>query len=85
MTKLSKLTDFETGEPLFLDLSTVVAIKRLPASVHDYLNTGTPTELGGRTKIQTAYGIHLVRESPVEVADLLNELTRQVIGSGGGE
>lgn len=60
-----RLTDWETGEAVFVNESKMDVVRRLPASVHEYVDG--PKELGERTRIQVGNDIFLVRETPEEV------------------
>ncbi len=73
-----RLTDWETGNPAFIDETKIDVVRRLQPSVIDYGDR--PTELGGRTRINICGDILLVRETPSEVMALTltaNELDRQ--------
>lgn len=60
-----QLTDWETGEPIFVDKRKLDVVRRFPASISGY-GLGI-TELGERTKVQIGHDIFLVRETPVEI------------------
>lgn len=60
-----KLTDWDTGESVFVNESKIDLILRIQPSVNEHQNV--PTELGGRTRIQLDKTCILVRETPDEV------------------
>lgn len=62
-----KLTDWETGDPLYVNEKMLLSVSRLKASISHY--GITPTELGARTRIVLTgdNGCFLVREMPDEV------------------
>jgi len=60
-----ELTDWETGNPVFVNPANIALIERLPASVEG--NGKGPRELGERTKIIVCNHIVLVRQTPQEV------------------
>ena len=63
---LKRLTDFDTGETVYVDVSKIVSMRRLKASVL-VSSYGVSMELGERTRIDTERDTFLVRESPEEV------------------
>ena len=65
---LTQLTEWETGEPLLIDLGKCSLVQRLPAEVYE-LSEGV-RELGARTKIIIGNATILVRESVQEIQEL---------------
>ncbi len=67
--RLTKLTDWETGEDLYIDYDAITLIQRLPPEQYDDLYD-EPVELGARTKlIVEPQQIVLVREEPEEIVN----------------
>lgn len=56
-----KLTDWETGEPIYVIPSAIVSIRQLKAETTDDYGD-IPHEMGRRTRIDTPTDIFLVRE-----------------------
>lgn len=63
--KQIKLTDWFTGESVYVERDEIVVCRQLEASVHEYGKC--PTELGARTRIDTRMDTFLVRETPDEI------------------
>ena len=67
-----KLTQWESGKPVYISPDHIHAIRELPAKVHEPLSDDdSPRELGQRTRIDTTTDCVLVRESAEEIAKLL--------------
>ena len=65
---MTKLTDWETGLPIYVDRSAIKSVRRLPAEVVAPIGKfEAPLELGERTRIDTATDMFLVRETAEEV------------------
>jgi hypothetical protein len=71
---MKKLTDWETGLPIYVDPSAITSCRRLPAEVYNsYDKSESPRELGERTRIDTSTDMFLVRETAEEVLGLPTE------------
>lgn len=63
-----KLTDWETGKPIYVNRAQLKSIRELPAEVCEpILDDGEPQELGERTRVDTTSDMFLVREKAAEV------------------
>lgn len=71
MIRLNKLTDWKSGESMYIDLTTIISIYRITPSVEE--GKDGPVELGGRTRVATILGeVYLVREMPDEIYTKMN-------------
>jgi hypothetical protein len=62
-----KLTDWESGLPVYVERSAIRSCRVLRAEVYEaYSGEDGPTELGERTRIDTATDMFIVRERPEE-------------------
>lgn len=67
----AKLTDWETGEVIYVDRTQIVSCRRLNAEVHKPLWKGdVAMELGARTRVDTRTDMLLVRETAEQVMGL---------------
>lgn len=64
-----RLTEWETGEPVFIAPSVIVAIQQLQSSVSQIGESFQ--ELGRRTRIDTTMNIILVKEDAERVVELI--------------
>ena len=68
MKSMVKLTDWESGLPIYVDRDAIKSCRRLPAEVYDQVfGDDGPHELGERTRIDTQTDMFLVRETAEEV------------------
>lgn len=68
-----KLTDWESGLPVYLDPTHIKQIRQLPAKICNPLDEDDPPqELGGRTRIDTLSDLLLVRETAEEIVAMIN-------------
>lgn len=68
------LTDWEDGSDVCVDPDAIRSMRWLSPETHDDFDDSPPQELGGRTRIDTATDMFLVRETPKEIAALTGHL-----------
>lgn len=68
--KLIKLTDYDSGLPVYVDRSCIQSMRRLPAEVFPAYGAPAPHELGERTRIDTSRDTILVRETCKEILQM---------------
>jgi hypothetical protein len=62
-----KLTDWETGKPIYVNRAQLKSVRELPAEVCDDFDDEPLQELGERTRVDTTSDMFLVREKAAEV------------------
>lgn len=71
---LTKLTEWESGLSVYVDVQQIRSMRRLSASVYEPLGDDShATELGERTRIDIGHDVILVRETPEEVLGVVVE------------
>ena len=77
MKGLLRLTDWDSGESVYVRANAIALIVRLPATVHESYTGGAPTEIGGRTRINVGENdLVLVRETPDEIYAAMERLEK---------
>lgn len=67
-TNIVKLTEYETGNDVYVDRDSIRSVRLLPAHTYEPVGgEGIPHELGRRTRVDTASDMFLVCESPGKV------------------
>ena len=68
LSNLIHLTDWETGDDVYVDPAVIVGVRWLAARVYEpIIADDVPHELGGRTRIDTKSDLLLVRETPAAI------------------
>lgn len=65
-----KLTDWESGKPVYVNRLAMKSVREIPAEVIDDFEDDEPIELGERTRVDTETDSFLVREKAAEVLGL---------------
>jgi len=65
---LTKLTEYRTGNTIYVDVSRIVSMRRLEAKIYSlsWINE-VPKEFGERTRIDTNTDMFIVCETPEEI------------------
>ena len=68
LSKMIHLTEWETGNDVYVDPAVIVGMQWIAAKVYEpFGSDDPPRELGARTRIDTKANLLLVRETPAEI------------------